>query len=452
LNNILNMEGLEPLANGTTETDDAIAIAVARRGRSRDWCPHCGAQSLAPNGTRRVSIADLPIRGKPVTLEWDRQRFKCREDRCGKTCSDHHPGLHDAFEMTRRLYDWIGNRCMNVTFTSVASDTSMDERTVRRVFEHWSDHRISNLEIATPKWLGIDEVHLLRSARGVLTNIDQKALIDLLPNRNQETMARRIQKMPDRDRVQVVAMDMWLPYRRIAESLLPRAAVIVDKWHVTKYADAGMETIRKGYKADLTTAMRRRLVKDRFLLLKRGRNLSPEQRLIMQTWTHHFPELAAAYEAKEAFYDVYDSPDRRTAETRFDAWEQSLTPTMRTAFKDLLSATRNWREPIFNYFDHRVTNAYTEAINGLVKITNRNGRGYSFDVLRAKMLLSREAVKRDAPKRVAESDRHVDGFMMYKRAPSASAAMPKHYGSDIATLTRLIEGGHLLTPPTEFAE
>ena len=133
MNDILNMEGLEPLASGTAETDQAITIAVARRGRSRDWCPHCGAHALAPNGTRRVSIADMPIRGKPVTLEWDRQRFKCREDRCGKTCSDHHQGLHDAFEMTRRLYDWIGNRCMNMTFTSVANDTGMDERTVRRV-------------------------------------------------------------------------------------------------------------------------------------------------------------------------------------------------------------------------------------------------------------------------------------------------------------------------------
>lgn len=450
MQNILNLEGLDVLDAGTAETDQEITIAVARRGRSRDWCPHCGAHSLAPNGTRRVSITDLPIRGKPVTLEWDRQRFKCREDRCGKTCSDHHQGLHDAFEMTRRLYDWIGNRSMNVTFASVASDTGLDERSVRRVFEHWSDNRISNLEIATPKWLGIDEVHLLRSARGVLTNIDQKALIDLLPNRNQETMARRIQKMPDRDRVQVVAMDMWLPYRRIAEQLLPRAVVVVDKWHVTKYADTGMETIRKSYKADLTVAMRRRLVKDRFLLLKRGRNLSPEQRLVMQTWTHHFPDLAAAYEAKEAFYDIYDSADRRSAEARYDVWERSLTPAMRAAFKDLLSATRNWREPIFNYFDHRVTNAYTEAINGLVKITNRNGRGYSFDVLRAKMLLSREAVKKDAPRRTTGPDlSYVDTFTTFKTAPSA--AMPKLYGSDIATLTRLIEGGHLLTPPTEFA-
>jgi transposase len=438
---ILNMEGLEALATGTTETETHFTIAVARRSKAREWCPHCGANSLTPNGTRKVSIADIPLRGKPTTLEWDRQRFKCREPLCGKTCADTHPSLHPEFMMTKRLYAWIGHRSLATTFAFIATEVGLDERSVRRTFEHWSDQTLSNIQLSTPKWLGIDEVHLLHAARGVLTNIDQKALIDLLPNRNQDTMARRIQLMPDRHRIEVVAMDMWQPYRRIAANLLPQAAVVVDKWHVTKYADAGMETIRKRHKASLTAQMRRRLVKDRFLLLKRGHNLSPEQRMVMQTWTHHFPDLAAAYEAKEAFYAIYDSPDRATAEVAFDTWESGLTQPMRNAFHDLLTATRNWREPIFNYFDHRVTNAYTEAINGLIKITNRNGRGYSFNVLRAKMLLNRAALSFQRPKYQTKGAGPVAG----------SRELPKIWGIDIATLMQQIESGHLLSPSTEFA-
>ena len=31
-------------------------------------------------------------------------------------------------------------------------------------------------------------------------------------------------------------------------------------------------------------------------------------------------------------------------------------------------------------------NAYTEAANGLAKIANRNGRGYSFEAIRAKII------------------------------------------------------------------
>lgn len=435
MTDILNIRGLEMDPARTAETDDSITIGIKRRPEPDTICHHCYANRLAPNGARIVTYADLPTRGKPVTLEWDRQRYLCGS--CGKSVPDSHRDLHDEFMMTRRLYEWIGSRSMAHTFASVASDVRLDERTVRRVFEHWSDASIKALSIETPKWLGIDEVHLLHAARGILTNISEKTLIDLLPDRNQTTMARRISQMPNRDRIEVVAMDMWLPYRRIAENLLPKATVVVDKWHVTKYADIGMETIRKGHRAGLTPAMRRRLVKDRFLLLSRGHRLKPEQRLVMETWTNHFPDLAAAYAAKEAFYDIYDSPDRATAEAALTVWQDSLTPDMEKAFSQLLSALKNWRDPIFNYFDVRITNAYTEAINGLVKIANRNGRGYSFEVLRAKMMLHRDAAKRERQRQQPYETKGMGRIGM------GTFDAPKHFGIDIPTITRILESDHL---------
>lgn len=432
MTDILNIRGLELDPARTTEADDGITIGIKRRPEPDTICHHCYANRLAPNGARIVSYADLPTRGKPVTLEWDRQRYLCGA--CGKSVPDSHSELHDEFMMTRRLYDWIGSRSMDRTFASVAEDVRLDERTVRRVFEHWADAGIKALDFETPKIMGIDEVHLLHAARGILTNIGEKTVIDLLPDRNYKTMATRISAMKNRERVEVLAMDMWPAYRKLAENLLPNAQVVIDKWHVTKYADIGMETIRKSHRAGLTSAMRRRLVKDRFLLLSRGHRLKPEQRLIMETWTNHFPDLAAAYAAKEAFYDIYDSPDRKSAEAALVVWQDSLTPDMEGAFSQLLSALKNWREPIFNYFDVRVTNAYTEAMNGLIKISNRGGRGYSFEVLRAKTLLSREAAKKE---RLRQQPYMTKGDM-----GMGTFVTPKHFGVDIPTIARLWESDH----------
>jgi len=47
---------------------------------------------------------------------------------------------------------------------------------------------------------------------------------------------------------------------------------------------------------------------------------------------------------------------------------------------------KNWRTEILAYFDHPITNAYTEALNGVAKTINRQGRGYTFEVLRARLL------------------------------------------------------------------
>jgi hypothetical protein len=53
----------------------------------------------------------------------------------------------------------------------------------------------------------------------------------------------------------------------------------------------------------------------------------------------------------------------------------------------------NWKEHIFAYFNVRYTNAATEALNGIAKLKHRMGRGYSFEVIRAKVLFSKRRHK-----------------------------------------------------------
>ena len=62
-------------------------------------------------------------------------------------------------------------------------------------------------------------------------------------------------------------------------------------------------------------------------------------------------------------------------------------------YGNVIKTIENWKTEIFNYFSYSYTNATTEALNGLIKLMNKNGRGYSFEVLRAKTLLSKRKVK-----------------------------------------------------------
>ena len=64
-----------------------------------------------------------------------------------------------------------------------------------------------------------------------------------------------------------------------------------------------------------------------------------------------------------------------------------LPASVRYAFKPLQTAVEHRDAEVFAYFRHGATNAYTECVNGLIKIDNRMGRGYSFEALRAKVLL-----------------------------------------------------------------
>lgn len=59
----------------------------------------------------------------------------------------------------------------------------------------------------------------------------------------------------------------------------------------------------------------------------------------------------------------------------FDAFPGTIPASLKADFKTLTTAMKNWRTEILAYFDHPITNAYTEALNGVAKTINRQGRG-----------------------------------------------------------------------------
>jgi transposase len=121
------------------------------------------------------------------------------------------------------------------------------------------------------------------------------------------------------------------------------------------------------------------------------------------------------------------------AQEAYDKWEVDLPDDVRPAFNDLTTAMRNWRTEIFTYFDTRVTNAYTESFNSLAKMVNRLGRGYSFEVLRAKLLLTRSCHKLERATCARPSDGlsmgRMTGALMVREDPPS-----RFLGVDISTL------------------
>jgi transposase len=104
----------------------------------------------------------------------------------------------------------------------------------------------------TPEWLGIDEIHLAGAPRCVLTNLRQRTMLDLLRDRHRATVVAFLQRLPSRPRVDLVAMDMWRPYKEAVTAALPQATIVVDKFHVLRMANAALEVVRKEQRGRLS--------------------------------------------------------------------------------------------------------------------------------------------------------------------------------------------------------
>lgn len=270
----------------------------------------------------------------------------------------------------------------------------MDEKTVRNLFRAYIERLDSTTVFDTPEWMGIDEVHLLRKPRCVLTNIKERTIIAVLEKRTKKVVLAHLKAMPDKDRIKVVTMDMWGPYYDAVSEVLPDADIIIDKFYVVRMASAAMEAVRKSLRAGLEAKTRRKLMHDRFILLRRNRDLKPEQLETLGQWSQMFAE---AYKLKEDFYDLWSIPQKSDAKAAYKTWRNSIKGTeLLTAFQPLLTAMHNWETPIFAYWDHRATNALTEALDGVAKLMQRQGRGYSFEAIRAKMLYSPTLQKQQA--------------------------------------------------------
>lgn len=461
--NILNLGAYTVTQIEETEHDYHIRAEVKQPPST---CPHCQSSSLVGFGRREQLVKDLPIHGRRVGIYASIRRMQCRG--CNKTFSEPLPDVDEKRAMTKRLVDWIGRQCVKRTFSSIAEEVGVVEGTVRMIFKDYVSEMEKLIRFETPKWMGIDEIHLVKP-RGVIANIQNNTIVELLPNRNKDTVIHYLHHLDGKDRIQYVAMDMWAPYRDACLGVIPQAQIIIDKFHVQKMANEALETVRKGLRERLTLKQKRGLMHDRFVLLKRERDLNDRERLLMSGWTKNYEEIGMAYRLKETFFDIYEAHSPDEAQAKFIDWRRNVTPEVAAAFSDLIRAWENWTPWILGYFDHPVTNAYTESLNNLIRVMNRLGRGYSFEALRAKILFAEGAHKhknsrpkferkaRQEPKERMEEfsmGRVVPGsdwemFAGYElpKAPKPpmepSTLPPKNYGVDISTLVSLIESGEL---------
>lgn len=410
---------------------------VAESTIDSQFCHHCFLFNVIGHGIKKQTVIDTPMHGKQVAIRLLRKRYRCKD--CGKTFMEELPDIDDKRLATKRLVEWVGKRAINHTFVNVALDTGLHEKTVRNIFEDHVSTLNKQFKVETPRWLGIDEVHLNKKMRCVVTNVEHNTIVEMFEFRDQDLVIKALCNMPDRDKVELVTMDMWRPYANVAKTMFPNAKVVIDKFHVVRLATDGVENARKHLRKSLPKDEKKGMFRGRRILQKRESKLTFKQYFALSGIISNYPLIEKAHRAKETYYGIWDVDERQKAEDLYECWRDGIEAEIRPHFKILLSVMKNWKQQVFNYFDHPVTNAYTESLNGLIKIANRNGRGYSFKALRAKILFSDKAHK-------------VEGgslrSMLNKQAKSGYSSFlmddtRKDYGTHIPTLTKMLEDGEI---------
>ncbi|MBQ0820970.1 ISL3 family transposase [Microvirga sp. HBU67558] len=394
LPDFLDLEGVKVVDWHRFENQYAFEIEVTKGLVREDRCknPPCRMTRNGPRG-KPPRFTDLPINKKWVELILKRQLYRCKL--CKVTAKDPLPAsLHPIHKMTMRLFRHIGEANIRQTDEALARELGLSTDTISRVFKSFSDEVFASTHFDMPEVLGFDEKFWLKKYCCVIGNIKERTLINILPSRSSAALDTYFESRRDRHKVKVVCLDMRSEFHSVARRWFPDAAIVLDRFHVESKVVAVLEQIRKAEAETLSKEERLELKHDAKLLLLRGGGNDEDSRERLSRWFDRLPRLAAAYWAKERFANMYDTKcSSSEAKQLYKAWKASIPNEIYRDFFDVIKFVNPREDVVFAYWDNRFTTNYLEGINRSIEGLKWAGSGYSFDKMRAKILLAHSTHK-----------------------------------------------------------
>ena len=186
----------------------------------------------------------------------------------------------------------------------------------------------------------------------------------------------KAQPLAMRENVKEVSVDMWGGFEKVIKEIFPNALIVIDRFHVMKLVNKALNKIR--------LLLELKGLKNRYLLLRNGVDLSEEEKGDLQELLNQSPCLSIAYELKEELRDIYEtSISVKMGLRRLKKWLISA----RIILGKTADTLERHIQEICHYFINRTTSGTMEGINNKIKLIIRQSYGFkTFDSLREKLL------------------------------------------------------------------
>jgi len=342
--------------------------------RKPHTCPHCGNITDKVHDYRTSVIKDIPLLGYKTFLHYKKRRYHC--PCCGKHFNETFMLVPKNRRTTVRLafysIDLLKN---NQSVTSASNITGISASSIFRFLKDISYPKPKDLPIV----LSIDEFKGDTNGerfQGILTDPKNHKLVDILPKRTQAVLSEYFSGFKNRNIVKYFVMDMNRAYLEIAKTYFPKATIVIDKFHVVRYASWALENVRKRIQKSMPPYKRKYFKHSRRLLLKRNKDLKGESLQALEVMLRQSQDLAMAYYLKEQFYDMMQSNSRKEAAKKMQNFMMMAYTAQLKEFDACLTMLNNWSKYILNSFDCPYTNGYTEGTNNAIKVIKRTAYGY----------------------------------------------------------------------------
>jgi transposase len=353
-------------------------IWLERRGIRGHVCSGCGRRTWQVRDIKPRIWEDLPWAAHRVSLIYLLQRrLHCRA--CGIR-TERVTFADPKARITRRLRQVIGLDCQSMPTSHAAVRHGVSWSKARRA-EHafltaWDRTRPKR----RPRHLGADEIYRGKRQKfyTVLSDLVHGEVIGLAPDRTEESLAGLLTTRLDarqRAAVEAVCTDMHRPYLNAVTNVLPKATVVLDKFHVLQHASAALDDVRRQEFFRAGPVMRRFGRGKRWLLLRRWKTVRGSKRQELLALFAANRRLFKACVLREELDHLWTYKTREGVGEFLFGWLKALRWQRLPEMEKLANTLVKHFDGIAAYCDHPVRFGVVESLNTTIKGVIRRARG-----------------------------------------------------------------------------
>lgn len=230
-------------------------------------------------------------------------------------------------------------------------------------------------------YIGIDEksIGAHHHYASVLLDLEKQRVLEVEENRDEGAATRLLHKGLDkgqRGRVKAIAMDFWRAYRKAAREWLPQADVVHDRFHIIGQLNKAIDKTRRQEVYHIDKEQRKYLKHTRYLFLQNPQSWTDRYKRRFQQIQRINLKTAQAWRMREDFKGFFSCQTLNEARFYLTQWFDQVDQTDLPFVKSVARTFQNHLSGILNFVVHRITNALTETINGLIKEILYVARGF----------------------------------------------------------------------------
>lgn len=365
-----------PKTNDYPSIGESFYYVTYRHRRKAHKCPKCGADCKVLCYEKRC-YHHLPDKGYACYLFVNLPKYKC--DCCGGTPQQRFPAAFERKSYTRQLAYNVIQKLKTCTRSATAKCFGISTDVVDNIVRSCVSKGVKDHDLSYVTGVFMDEKQAGHGSDYLTVFLDQfHKVIFMYPGRKEEVLDKfrdfLIIQGGNPELIMFFSADMCVAFETGITKHFPNATLVFDRFHLVKSVNDALNNVRKRV---LNRKPGESLKSVKYVVLTRGQNQTKLQSEKMEQIRLSYPELAVAYDMKEAFCYIVKISDPMLMKEMLTSWFEWVHECGPDEFVKKAEFFESKIDRILAWTKYKVSNSVSEGVNKNIEDIRRQACGYS---------------------------------------------------------------------------